>query len=415
MATPAPEESAIDIEQANVAQPPASLGPAQQAGETVSALAAEEVQDSADAEALGSRAADTAREALGVPGQLSAGEQADQPSQMATRQQLGRSEVHAQALIRQAEDPATSSDERRAIAFALLEIGRNDDAERIFQSLAAAAGPISPYTQTLNWLWGPRPDGQELQWMMEAARQAPVAERVGWINRILTAGAPREAASLAEELLRQSNDAGLLDVAIRAHIVLGDRQNVDRLLLPAVDRIDGAAMAEYFARLAEEAGADYAASILYEKAARLEPQRNELLGRAGILAGRLSQAERARPMLEEYVGRGGQSPEASFALAEYNFEDGKFTRARAGFEAVIGASNRAPSNPTLLRLKAPSLLRLRRETEAYDVFVKLIAMAPADLELRADAGAALLNAGRPNEAARVLRYRNGNTTKSRRR
>ena len=204
--TPAPEDSVVDVEQANAAQPPANLGPAQPAGEP-----------------------------------------AVQPSQMVVLQQLGRGEAPAQALIRQAEDPATSSDERSAMAFALLEIGRKDDAERIVQSLAAASGPASRYTRTLNWLWGPRPDGPELQWMMEVARQAPVAERVGWINRILTAGAPREAATLAEELLRQSNDAGLLDVAIRAHIVLGDPQSVERLLLPAVDRIDGAAMAEYFA------------------------------------------------------------------------------------------------------------------------------------------------------------------------
>jgi hypothetical protein len=82
----------------------------------------------------------------------------------------------------------------------------------------------------------------------------------------LKAGAPHEAAKPAEEILRQSNDAEMHDVAVRAYVVLEDRrQSVERLLLPAKISRFGS-VGGIFSRLAEEASVEHLVSLLYEKA-----------------------------------------------------------------------------------------------------------------------------------------------------
>jgi len=318
--------------------------------------------------------------------------------------QLGDRETLAAVQMRHAQDPSLPVTERRNLAYSLLDLGHKEDAERIFQALATGEGPQSADAQSLSWLWGPRPEPEQIAWMLEQARGAEPGDQAGWITRVLEAGAPDEAARLADELLAGSDDAALLEAAVRARITLNDRVGVERLLTSALPRFNDAATAERFARHARAVGAEAVASRLYERAAEIDPTRNETRGLAGVTAYQGRDITRARTLLEEYVGRGGTNAEAAYSLAEIRFQDGDLLRARTGYEAVIAAAEARPGDPLALRLKALSLLRLKREGEAIETYDRLLALSPSDNAARADAGAALLDAGRVNEAARVLSY-----------
>jgi len=319
-------------------------------------------------------------------------------------QQLDRHDELAASLLLRARNRAATREELRDIAYALLPLDRRGEAEEILAMLAQGTGPTSQDTESLVWLWGPRPSAEGIAWMSEAARSAQPEDRAGWIDRILEAGAPHEAAQLAEELLAQTNDAGLLDAAVRAYAAVNDRTAVERLLIPEIARIDEPATAEHFAKLAQDVGANRAASLFYERSAELDPRLTENLGLAGIMAFHDGARTRARNILEAYTGQGGQNAQALFTLAELDLNDGALGQARNRYESVIAASDAQPQNTALARLKALSLLRLQRAEEAFATYERLIAAAPGDAELRASAGAALLEAGQIEEAAAAMDY-----------
>jgi len=318
---------------------------------------------------------------------------------------LGRRDVLAAALVRRGADAATSDEDRKNIAYSLLDLGRKDDAESILRRAADAAGPASTEIDSLMWVWGPRPGPQAIEWMTAAARKARPEDRAAWVKRIAEAGAPRRAAQLADEFLQTTPDLGLLMAASRIHADLGDAQALDWLLVPAATRIDDADAARRLGRIAMEGGAHHAASLLFERAVVLEPKLIEGLAAAGIAAFYDGQASRARMLLSRYFAAGGHTPEARFAMAELDLQRNAFSRARVGYEATIAAADAHPKDDSLARLRALSLIRLKHEDEAFEAFQALLAAHPDDKSLRAGAAETFLDDDGVAPASHIL----GNT------
>jgi len=318
-------------------------------------------------------------------------------------EKLGRRDALAEALKLRADDEKTPQNDRRDLAQALLAMGRKAEAETLMRQLASGQSPDSADVNNLFFLWGPRPEPEAIAWVVAEARRAPASHKAGWLNRLLDAGAPKEVSALGSELLAKGIDPGVLDATVRAYAALKDETSLTRVLLPIVPSITDAAAAGRFAQAASDAGASRAAGLLFQRAYELDPRRFEDLGRAGLAAYYDGDQAKAKPMLNIYAERGGQLPEARFALAELDFRANAFGKARTGYDLVIAAADAQPKNTVLGRLKALALLRLKRNGEALATYRALLAMAPNDPQIRADAGEALLDDGQVEEAAAVLK------------
>lgn len=88
-----------------------------------------------------------------------------------------------------ANDPKTSDETRKMLAFSLIDDGFKSDAAGIFKILAANKPAESQEVKDLLYLWGPRLDQEQIAWLIHRANTASSqAERVKWGEHISNYG-----------------------------------------------------------------------------------------------------------------------------------------------------------------------------------------------------------------------------------
>ena len=302
------------------------------------------------------------------------------------------------------DDAAVSPEEERGIAYKLIDVGKPERARAIFAELAKAAAPDSPDVAEWLFLWGSAPGREVTEWLEGRARGAHPADRIGWLNRLLEAGATdRVVAIVAADPPAVGSGGPLFDIYIRALAAQGRTDS----LAAAIAREAGAAAdperVRKLASLAREAGGIAAASPAYERLAALDPRDPEALHWLGVFAythARYSVAER-------YLGnllassKGGYDD--NYYFAEILWRQGKRSQARAYYGRAMRVIELLPSPSVEARaIHAQALFRCGYMQRAQREYRTLIAGDPRNGDLRADFGAMLLEAAKYNEADEVL-------------
>jgi len=293
-------------------------------------------------------------------------------------------------------------DDRRALAFALLDLGDKSGAAAIFQALAATAGPDHPDLAQLLFLWGPRPGDEALAWLAaraETVLEGPQERFLAWIDLLLGRGGEERARALLTRRfeMRQETATGLRLVDILRQD--GDARALETILLVLSKRDLSDAQTLRLAQTAQAAGLESVALGLYERAGT----RPAHLEAAKILLYRGAYTEAAE-RFARLNAKNDPSAESLFLEGEAQAGLGNRRRARTLYRQ---AESRLPADITGAdftdrRIAAMVLARLGRMDEAAALFDRLLAERPTDLHLRADYADALLAAGREDAAARVL-------------
>lgn len=319
-------------------------------------------------------------------------------------QQLGRRAELLDFWRARLAGSALTADGKRDIAYKLVDDGKTEWARSLFAELARAAAPDSPDVNEWMFLWGDHPGGEALDWLEQRARGATGVDRVGWLQRLLDAGATDRVIAVVSANPPPGGAGGeIFDIYVRALAA----RNETAALSAAVAR-ETAALADrkrvrQLATLVRDEGGVAAASPAYERLAALAPSDPEANHWLGIFAyGRARYAEAERYLTTALASSEG-SFEDSYYLAEMLWREGKRSPARVYYGRALRLIERLASPSVDARAaRAQALLRCGNAPQGLREYRALIATEPRNGELRADYANMLLEAGKYDEADDVL-------------
>ena len=316
-------------------------------------------------------------------------------------------------LVARATAAGTPPEERRNVAFRLLERNQRSAAEQAFRSLAATAPPDGPDVSQLLYLWGPRPGIERIRWIERRALDASGPARAAWMRHLVSKGAAEAAIRLYDTATPAAARRGPVLLAYLEAIVAADGGQPSDRLRGAVeaalgrDGLDAATLMQ-LGDLAEGSGRPDLAIQAYEGALAEDDGRHDALRRLARLhffADRDLPAER---YFARYLDLEPGDSEANFLYAELLRADGRglaaqgyYRRARDRLDAVPPAER----DFQYRRSYATVLFRLGFEEQALAEYRRLVDEHPADRELKADYASVLLESGRLRRASEVLRIR----------
>lgn len=318
-------------------------------------------------------------------------------------ERLGRLDEAIDALARAALGPGLDEEDRRGIAFRILEAGRTAQATEVFQALAAREPADGPAVQQLLYLWGPRPAPEQLDWLALRADSAPdAAQRAQWLDYLIGGGAAQRALDLA------AVDPGPPDgpvfgsylnalAALRMREPLAEGLNL-RILVE--DRV------EALRHLGQLAGANLLTAqtrAAYEKLLAQRPDDREALREAGLAASAEGDYRTAARHIDRYMELGEGDAEMHFLYAEILGALGWADMAAYHYRIAVEQIAALPAPAFASRMiEANALARLGETEKAEAAFGVLRRERPGNAQLRADLASLLIDSRNYAGAERVL-------------
>ncbi len=317
---------------------------------------------------------------------------------------LNRTSELAASWKHRAALPGASVEERRSLAFNLIETGRKEWALAIFRDLAQTAKPDSTDVANLLFLWGPKPGADAVAWLEQRARESTGSERAAWWSHLLELGAADRVAAMAQGNLPPSGQGGvLLGAYLRALIQLGQSRPFADAIAREMPALQDSDKARELARLARDSGIDRAAEYAYSRLWTLEPQDPEALHWLGTYAFSRANYSTAEERLRVLLSVTEGAYDDNFYYAEILWRKGDRSAARIYYARALRAIERIPDAPPgALAEHAQALARCGFIERSLKEFRALLAAWPDKQNLRADFVALLLENERYGEARSVL-------------
>lgn len=308
-------------------------------------------------------------------------------------QKMGARARRVEFLSTYATRPDIDGKFRNELASELLEAGAKDAAINLFRTIAADATPRSEAVEQLLFLWGPRPPAEAITWMTDRAMRSPVADRTGWLDRLVEADAPADAARLGSDWYAQGDRSVAPELATAFSMLKSkyELRNLATLELKA-GGISSTSAAK-LAAAAEDLDLPHEASVLYEIAAKADVKYLAAAGRNAWYGG---EQKRARGLLEKAVAV--PKPEAAtvFLLAEAVSAAHETAQAQKLYEQCLALAS-VSKDPAAMRTQMMALVRLHRIDDAERLVAK-----SSDPALQQDYASALLDDGNVARASRIL-------------
>ncbi|HYR84027.1 MAG TPA: tetratricopeptide repeat protein [Terriglobia bacterium] len=305
------------------------------------------------------------------------------------------------AFLRERANKAGIDDsERTSIANRLLDLGDKRSAENLLLQLAAGAGPGSREVSQLLYLWGPRPAAPALEWLEARGRSASAGQRAAWMQHLINAGAAKRAAGLATR--ETVADKSVLDAYISALVALNDRGALSSVIRQAVENESEPARLRRLGRVGLETQQMEPARNAFQKLLSLRTDDREALKRLASMALWEGDFSRARQFLSRLVKLGDLDYETHFYLGEALSHDHD-RGARAHYERALDLLEGSQEQTGDARvLRAQLLQRMGRSREALAAFENVLKAGPGDTNVRSEYAAVLVQAGRYEDAKRII-------------
>jgi tetratricopeptide (TPR) repeat protein len=292
-------------------------------------------------------------------------------------------------------------EEKRILAFQLLDANNRADAENVFKELAANSPAQSPDMEQLMFLWGPRPGPDARKWLLERIKKSKGNERSEWMKHLIDSGGAKDVMHYARTsphekvtdsffnvyllgLEKLKTDAEFASATV--HILKADK-NTDRLFR--------------YGKLAEDREQFEVAQLAYEKMLTLRPDEPQALRQLGRIFFQQSQWQDAQKYLRPLLDKNEQDWEANYFYAEAVFAQGNLPKATPYFQQALKSIGNNPSL-NMQMARANSLHRLGRNEEALAVFERLFEERPDDQEIRTRIIAALIESGQFAKAQQLM-------------
>lgn len=317
-----------------------------------------------------------------------------------TLTKLGRRDELRRHLLARAADVRVPPQDRRGLAFALLEMGERKGAEATFRALAAGQGIDGPDVRQLLFLWGPRPDRLALDWLEARARSAPPAEQRAWFDTLAALGGARR---VATALAPRGGEAALSGSYIEALANTGKPAELAAAVRAALPGERDPERLRRWARLAEREKQTAVAGEAWRALLALRPDDPEglrLIGMEAFAQARFADAERT---LGRLLKAGNADYEVNYFMGEALVAQKRPRDAEPYQRRALAQIEAMPKRGDAVRQTEANLLhRLGRVDESAALFEQMLTARPGDRQLRADYAAMLLENRRLKEARHVL-------------
>ena len=302
----------------------------------------------------------------------------------------GRREELCRRWSAQAERADLGDEQRRALAYDLLDQEDKPAAERIFRRLAEKQPPGSPDVEELLYLWGPRPEPPQLDWLeSRAGAAADAQEQARWLHVLADCGAAKRVADWVERKEPgRARNPSILAVYLDA---LGELEDAARLAAFLGRNLPGETNPENlrrYARAAWDAELSPAAAEAYRRILERTPDDREALKHQAQLSLQDSAYTEAGQYFARCLALGMQDAEVYFGLGELarHARDGK-----SAAEYYLRAERQLAGNPSPTFaerwLHARVLSRQGKDQDAKALLFKLVKERP-ELENALDASEA---------------------------
>lgn len=294
-------------------------------------------------------------------------------------------------------------EEKRQLAFQLLESDSKADALAVFRELAENAPAQSADVEQLLFLWGPRPGKEARLWLLGRAESSRGQERTLWTKHLIDKGGTKEALRLASltpvaettdqqfavHMLALSEVRANTDFTLEARKSLRAEKNPDRLLR--------------YATLAEDRELSEVAQTAYKKILQVLPDDMHALRKLGEIAFQENSFQEAQGYFRRLLNKNKQDWSTNYYYAEAEFLQGKTTTAIPFYQQSLASINKAPSLTLPMELsQAHTLHRLGKYQEALSIYDRLFAKRPNDKEMRANIISSLIASGNYEKAQQLM-------------
>ncbi len=312
-------------------------------------------------------------------------------------------QLQLEALWRRLGDaPSTPAALRSQVAFRLLEAGDKTSAEQVFRFLASSAAPDHPATRQLLFVWGPRPQPGQLDWLESRARSASGTVKASWLRLLAERGGASRVLRLRQtEPL--DDDEDVVGVYLDAAVSMGDKTLLRTTLMERAAQANSLTELTRLARHASVLADSKLQRQLIEAALAAGSQDLELQHTLGLLAYRERDWLSAERWLHSYhLARAG-THETHRLVGDMRLRRQDLEGARRSFENALELLDPSKQRTyTALVARANLLQRLGRTDDARAQYESLLTQRPRDDDLRADYASMLMSQGDARSAQALL-------------
>ncbi len=316
---------------------------------------------------------------------------------------LGLTQERRQLLVARAGRPNLSAEERKEIAYRLIELGDRDAAIGIFRTLADRAPPSDPIVGELVYLWRENKQARAAaEWLAARAAAAPAGDRPAWARQLLDAEEPgRALAALGPMSPTEPEQAAA--IRIDALTALRRTEEAGRVIAARAEVENDLGRLRKLARQGVEADSKAALAVVYGKIARQVPSDPEAARWLGLQEFASGRTAGARRYLAQVVDTPLADHEVNSAYGEILLQAGERDAAKFHFRRALDQLDAARDRSVSTRVARAQLLnRLGDTTQALAVMAALVGERPADPGLRADYANLLMDNKMYDQARRVL-------------
>jgi tetratricopeptide (TPR) repeat protein len=314
---------------------------------------------------------------------------------------LGRQQEIVDFWRMRVKQSGLPDEEKRQLAFQLLEVNNKDDAEIVFRELAANSTANSPDVEQLLFLWGPRPGPDARKWLLERAQKSTGNERAEWMQHLIQTGGAQEAIQLAGSHPPKEITNKLFSAYLLALGELGDATEFATATLRMLESETNPDRLFAYGTLAEDREQLDVALTADQKILTVRPDEIRALRRLGRIFFQQNRWQDAQLFLQRLLDKNKQDWEANYYYAEAGFLQGKKAESMPFYEQVLKSIGNKPSL-SMKMARANSLHRLGRNDEALAVFERLFKERPDDKEIRASIVSALIETGNFAKAQQLM-------------
>lgn len=323
----------------------------------------------------------------------------------------GKYEDARQFWLMVARQKNTTPENKRNIAFTLLQRGYRDDALGLFGELAQYAGPKSVDVGQLLYLWGPRLDEQQTGWLMARAQAATSEqEKQEWLKLVGEYASDEALESVAAANPDALNQDTILTRYLEIKGEKKDKAAIQQTFGQMIEQGTNPELVRKVSRFLRDTGDSRLAIRGFQQLNAMLPGDEEALRETGTIAYSMADYDVSKQYLGEYLNarQNSSTPddkayEAYFYYAELLKRDKELDESKKYYKAAKEIIERVPAPTADMESKyAQSLVELGQKEEGYKHFEKSMAQYPADDILRADYVSALTEEKDYNRAWKVV-------------
>lgn len=311
--------------------------------------------------------------------------------------------------VAMAANPKMSDENKRQIAYSLLNDGHKADAVAIFQQIAATKPADSKEVKDLLYIWGGKLNAEQMAWVQSRAASAPPYDKEKWAALINSYGDDQAVVQYVSSTPDALYSSALRKRYFNVLAQTGNKQYFDQGMRDWVNQTtDVNALLDY-SNTALAYNYQDAALNGYKRVEQLDPNNTQAMDKLAILTYSKGSYSQAAPYIDRAIASNQAAPsaevdpaQAHFLKAEMFKRAGNLQAAQQEYSAVISYTQSVPTqDPSKLSRLYMSMFNTNQHQQAMQGFNSLLAAYPDDKGILADYMSALIEYKYFDEATRI--------------